>query len=70
MPGGGLLRRAVIGGQDAEVLRRLGHEPVELAFIVEPRNDAVLQILIGAGLQLPAEARNAAAVPPFSPPAT
>ena len=28
---------------------------VELAFIVEPRNDAALQILIGAGLQLPAE---------------
>ena len=67
MPGGGLLRCAVIGGQDAEVLRRLGHKPVELAFIVEPRNDAVLQILIRAGLQLPAEGeerRRRAAVQP------
>ena len=67
MPGGRFLRRAVVGRQDAEFSGRLGDQAVELAFIVKARNDVVLQILVRAFFQLPAQGqigRRRAAVQP------
>ena len=67
MPGGRFLRRAVVGRQDAEFSGRLGDQAVELAFIVKARNDVVLQILVRALFQLPAQGqigRRRAAVQP------